>query len=244
MTAIAATATNELAAASRTPPRQAGLLEKIWTYALFRGQVTGVRADIAAGKAMIRSAGAPRRKVFTFTSEQELTALGRLALQVPRGMAALEIGAYLGASSRYLASGLSRRGGRLYCVDTWNNETMPDGIRDTYAEFTQNLGPLSRWVVPVRKRSEDLVAADVPERIGLVFIDGDHSYEACRRDFDIVQQFLTEQSVIAFHDSIQWEGVSRVIGEVLADGKWAMAGLADNLLWVRRSKWSVKNANG
>jgi len=224
--------------------RSPGVFEKLCTYAMFRGQVSGARADIAAGRALVRSAGAPGRKVFTFTSEQELTALGRLALMVPRGMSCLEIGSYLGASSRYLAAGLSRRGGLVYCVDTWNNETMPDGVRDTYAEFIANLGSLSRWVVPVRKRSEAIVPADVPAQVGLVFIDGDHSYEACRRDFDIVQPFLNDQSVIAFHDSIQWEGVSKVIGEVLAEGRWALAGLADNLLWVRRSKWTVKPTGG
>jgi predicted O-methyltransferase YrrM len=181
--------------------------------------------------------GAPACRVQSYTSEAELAALMRLAALVPPGGVALEIGSYLGASARYLAAGLARKGGRLYCVDTWQNETMPEGTRDTFAEFKRNVGPLERLIVPVRKRSSELTRADVPEPLSLVFIDGDHSYEATRNDFEIIRPMLRPDATVAFHDTNTFEGVSRVVGEALATGEWALYGQVWCLTWLRRPDW-------
>lgn len=237
MTRTLVATTGSLASEHATAARSAGAFERLATFVMFRAAGLGLRAEIAASERVVRLAGAARGRVPTYTTAPELAALGRLAHRVRPGRAGLEIGAYLGAASRYLASGLSRRGGKLYCVDTWNNETMPEGVRDTYQEFRRNLGGLEPWIVPVRKRSEQMVRSDVPEPVGLVFIDGDHSYEACRGDFEIVQQFLAEDAVVAFHDCAAFEGVSRVVGEVLATGRWMLGGHVENLLWLRRAEW-------
>src|SRR5262249_30983640 len=160
--------------------------DRLLAPAVFRFELFGAEVSDRLARSFVRAAGAPRLEVSTFTSKYELAALLRLSMQVPPGVAGLEIGSYLGASARYLIAGLSRHGSMLYCVDTWNNETMPDGIRDTLAEFKRNVGPLLRWAHLVRKNSAELTRADVQAPIGLVFIDGDHSYEMARRDFDVI----------------------------------------------------------
>jgi hypothetical protein len=40
---------------------------------------------------------------------------------------ALEIGSHVGSSALFICAGMAGRGGHLYCVDTWANDTMPDG---------------------------------------------------------------------------------------------------------------------
>lgn len=173
-------------------------------------------------------------QVPTHMTAGELNVLYELAASAPRGARALEIGSYLGASSCQLAAGLSRHGGHLTCVDTWANETMPEGERDTYAEFRRNTSGAGPIIDTVRKRSDELTADDVTPPFDLVFIDADHSYPAIRRDVEIVRDWIRDGGVLAFHDTTYFEAVSRVVGEILATGEWQILGNVDSLTWLRR----------
>jgi predicted O-methyltransferase YrrM len=172
----------------------------------------------------------------TLTSRQELHALYYLARNCSPGSSALEIGSYLGASTCYLAAGMAKVNGQLFCVDTWQNETMPDGMRDTLAEFMENTRGAQPWLKIVRKRSEQLIEADVAIPLDLVFIDGDHSYQAVHTDFQRTSPWLSREGTIAFHDSLYYEGVARTIGEALVTGEWAVVGCVGNLCWIKRAK--------
>ena len=173
-------------------------------------------------------------RIPSWTGAAELRVLHDLAAAAPPNASVLEIGSYLGASSCYLAAGLAERNGRLFCVDTWQNETMPDGERDTFAEFSENVRPVANRIMTVRKRSEDLVTSDVPGPVHLAFIDGDHGYDAVRRDFEIVAGMIAPGGIIAFHDfgDPQFPGVTRVVGEALASGNWIQRGFVRTLVWI------------
>lgn len=46
------------------------------------------------------------------------------------------------------------------------------------------------------------------KRLGVVFIDADHSYEAVKKDFEAVWPFVEEQGVVLLHDTLpedRWE---------------------------------------
>jgi predicted O-methyltransferase YrrM len=176
--------------------------------------------------------GAPR--VHTHMTGPELDSLYDLASEATATHRALEIGSYLGASSCRLAAALSMHGGHLYCVDTWANETMPEGERDTLAEFLRNTRGVAAAITTIRKRSDELTEGDVPLPVDLVFIDGDHSYDAVKGDVEKVRGWLTEGGTLAFHDAVFFEAVSRVVGEILATGEWQLAGKVDNLVWLRK----------
>jgi predicted O-methyltransferase YrrM len=171
----------------------------------------------------------------TWTKKRELETLYYMASTLPRGAYALEIGSYLGASTCYLASGLSRIGGHLFCVDTWMNETMLEGDRDTYSEFLKNTQSVRDYITPIRKRSSELNLEDIHPPLHLVFIDGDHNYLAVKSDFERVAAWVAKDGIIAFHDSnvLQYEGVSRVIGEALLTGEWKVSGAIESLLWLK-----------
>jgi predicted O-methyltransferase YrrM len=174
----------------------------------------------------------------TWTAGRELRALYELAAACHPGARALEIGSYLGASTCYLAAGLAGVDGHLFCVDTWHNETMPEGERDTFAEFCENTKGVRDRITAIRKRSDE-VGLEIPAPVNLAFIDGDHSYSAVKRDFELVQRLLGEDGVVVFHDcsNSDYEGVTRVIGEAVASGEWMIAGFLRTLLWMRRAKW-------
>jgi len=220
-------------AAFRTGLRQRVKLGMLWRAgALSRRLSEALHMRYRTALGLAELADVPR-----YTTPRELDALLTLASRCRPGANVLEIGSYVGVSSCHLAAGLLRRGGRLFCVDTWNNETMPEGPRDTYADFLNNTRRFAGTIRPLRMRSAELLAAHLQLPLDLVFIDGDHSYEAVRADFERVAPWLAPQGLIALHDVTTYPGVSRLVGELLAGGQWALAGQVDSLVWLRRPRW-------
>lgn len=128
----------------------------------------------------------------------------------------LEIGSYVGASACTLAAGLrdQRRHGPLICVDTWQNQGMAEGDRDTWEAFIENTTAYRDLIVPIRGRSHELaqrVMEAAKQPLALVFFDGDHSEEGVAGDWRAYRPLLAPGAIIFFHD-IGWaEGVKRVV---------------------------------
>jgi predicted O-methyltransferase YrrM len=175
-------------------------------------------------------------RIATHMTRNELCALYELASICPPGATAMEIGSYHGASTCYLGTGIKQIGGRLICVDTWENETMPEGPQDTFSLFEKNTAGLQEVISVRRKRSEDLAKVDIPSQLDLVFIDGDHSYGAVRADVNTVSPALIDEGILAFHDVKWFQGVSRVVGELLSTGSWTFVASVDNLIWLKKSR--------
>jgi predicted O-methyltransferase YrrM len=148
-------------------------------------------------------------KIFTHLSIDERLVLFVLASDLKRGAIVAEIGSFLGASACYLARGLAGKG-KVYCIDTWNNDAMDEPKRDTYAEFQDNIADLTSAVVPLRGLSHE-VAVSFDKQIDLLFIDGDHSYQSCLLDWWCWRTFLKKDAIVVFHDSGWAEGVKKVI---------------------------------
>jgi predicted O-methyltransferase YrrM len=173
--------------------------------------------------------------VFSHTTPRERLALFQIARFLPSMARAVEIGSHLGSSALFLCAGLKQRNGHLYCVDTWMNDTMPDGMKDTRHEFMKNTKEFFSMITVIRKRSEDVQAEDFGCSLDFAFLDGDHSESAVRRDFKLVSSCTKIGGIVAFHDlSADHPGVGVVLGEALASGNWQLAGLVDCLGWIRR----------
>jgi predicted O-methyltransferase YrrM len=150
--------------------------------------------------------------IFTHLTRKERLLLYKLALSLPQNCTALEVGSYLGASACFLASGVKERHGRVFCVDTWKNEEMSEGLRDTFSEFQANVKPYEDVIIALRGKSDN-VAEEFNEGIDLLFIDGGHSYEAVKADVEAWFPKLNVNAIVIFHD-YQWaEGVQRVVDE-------------------------------
>jgi predicted O-methyltransferase YrrM len=171
-------------------------------------------------------------RIDTHLTKWEKLLLYKLALQLPLDGSALEIGSYLGASASFLASGVKERQGRVFCVDTWTNEGMSEGLRDTYSEFLANIKPYNDVIIPLRGRSDN-VAEEFSKKIDMLFIDGDHSYEAVKADVAAWFPKLNVNALVLFHDYGWAEGVQKVVDELVRPISLDSGNSVDNTYWTR-----------
>lgn len=159
-------------------------------------------------------------RIFTHLTAQERLILYRLAreqLSKSDGNILCEIGSYLGASSCFLAAAAKEakeKSAILYCVDTWENQGMTEGIRDTFDEFKKNIKSFSDVIITHVGDSTN-IAKSFDDKIDLLFIDGDHSYEGCRRDVENWIPHLNTGGLIAMHDYGWANGVREVVTEMV-----------------------------
>ena len=137
-------------------------------------------------------------------TREEADLIGELAAGRRR---AVEIGVYEGSSALVLVERLPRDG-VLHLIDPFvDSRGLRAGWRGT-AWATRRVvdravrrrgGPTVRWHV---ERSQD-AGARWNEPVDLVFIDGDHSLETCRSDWDQFSRWVAPGGVVVFHDARQ-----------------------------------------
>jgi predicted O-methyltransferase YrrM len=153
-----------------------------------------------------------------FSISSHLTRLERIALyRLARSAPVIaEIGSYQGASSCcFGAARAELAAGRVICIDTWSNDAMSEGPRDTWQEFYDNTRLYRDRITPIRGFSTEVVESVRQEtpHLDLLFIDGDHEYVGVKADWDAYRTLLRVGSVVAFHDYGWAEGVRRVVHE-------------------------------
>jgi len=168
----------------------------------------------------------------THMTRSELMLLYRTGLDSRKGGFFVEVGSYLGASSCCLAAAARERKAHLLCVDTWQNEGMSEGLRDTYGEFLQNVAPYRAWLTPLRGNSID-IASQTDKTVDLLFLDGDHSYPGVVSDLTGWLPKLKFGSWLLMHDWGWAEGVERAISEIVVRIQVEKPVVLPNLYGVR-----------
>ena len=170
----------------------------------------------------------------THMTRRERLLLYRLARRLAPGATIVEVGSYVGASACFLASAAREVGGgaRVHCVDTWSNEGMSEGPRDTWLEFTRNVAHHRGILVPHRGRSTD-VAGRFSLPVSLLFVDGDHSYDGCRADLAAWLPHVASGAVVVMHDFSWATGVQRAVSELLAPRQSGRSHVVVSTFWAR-----------
>jgi len=151
-----------------------------------------------------------------FLAEEEGLRLFELALEACSLGPCLEIGSFCGKSTIYLGVACKEKGRTLFTVDhhRGSEEQQPGqpyfdsdlfdgttGLIDSFPYFRaiiQKAG-LDEVVVPVVTKSS-VVARDWATPLGLVFIDGGHSYETVVTDYECWHPHLLRGGFLIFHD--------------------------------------------
>jgi MMP 1-O-methyltransferase len=159
------------------------------------------------------------------TRKAEMQLLYELAVKARDGCV-VEIGTCFGASTVALGHGVKAgHGVPVYAIDPylpWVASSGKEyGPKDRIRLYRNLLrAEVAEYVWLIQLKSED-VARNWSPPVSLLWIDGDHSYPATRKDLDCWSPFVCAGGTIAFHDSLRKQfGVWRVIEEALATGKY------------------------
>jgi predicted O-methyltransferase YrrM len=145
--------------------------------------------------------------------------LAWLAEQAQRRKFIVEIGSYLGRSTRALADNAL---GIVYAIDDWHGPRDVDWLtkeqrRAIAVEFKKNIeGSKAR----VEMISCDHATASISETPDMVFIDGDHEYASVMRDINRWYGRLAPGGLLCGHD-VNHVGVAQAVRHTF--GKYAIA---------------------
>ena len=185
------------------------------------------------------------RQIEGWLSDSEAVALYRAVGTCNPPIVAVEIGSWYGKSSVMIAGGIRDGGGGiLYAIDPFEGldgysvrRTGQRRATDFLDPFLQNINHagLAEFVRPIRGYSYD-VAENWSTPIDLLFIDGDHEYEAVKRDFEDWSPHLREGGIIIFHDTNgSWPGPTQLAREELHSPSWQNVRCVGSLTIARKS---------
>ncbi len=145
--------------------------------------------------------------------------------------AVIEIGSARGRTACAMALACSQNAkGKVYAIDPHiQNDWSDKDSEESYDFFMRRLRSyeLEPWCEIIRKTSKEALATPPSIKADLVFIDGDHTYEGVKLDFELCKPLVSEHGLIVFHDS-SWEhfrdspfyredlGVARFLDELRA----------------------------
>ncbi len=190
-----------------------------------------------------RQVKATIERVDGWLTESEIKYLYSLACRGPGQGALVEIGSWKGKSTILLATG-SRASGRekIYAIDHHKGGPDQDQLGyegvNTEAEFRQNIkaAGIEDHVIPMVMKSDEAVRG-WEKPIRLLWIDGDHHYEAVKNDFLLWEPYVVTGGVIAFHDTYAWEGPRRVVEEyILPSDQFSIIGFVDSITAVKKTR--------
>jgi hypothetical protein len=116
-------------------------------------------------------------------------------------------------STDWLCRGAKLRGGVVYGYDLWdthglNNQFEHWSSKEKCEEYLRGKGHVNFELTKINSRTPEfaeLIKSKHPS-IDLAYIDGCHSYDGIKNDFDVIYPLLSESGVIVFHDTLRIDG--------------------------------------
>jgi len=159
----------------------------------------------------------------------------------------VEIGVYEGSSAVVLCEALPPDA-ELHLIDPFVDESgsslnfgwraNPIATRLAVRRAARRAaGPQIRWHIA---RSQEVGRSWTAGPVDVLFIDGDHSYDGCREDWDVWHPHIRSGGVIAFHDARGPRGSAgptRVVAELFREREpweWRIVAEVDRIVAVRR----------
>jgi hypothetical protein len=145
----------------------------------------------------------------------------RIIESVPEGGHIVEVGAWKGASTSYLAVEAQHKKMRIDVVDTWvgseEHKEMNEIIENSlFGTFIDNMRPLINLINPIRTDSVSASKMYSDESLDAIFIDADHGYESVKADILAWMPKVKTGGILAGHDYIRTHnGVIQAVDELI-----------------------------
>jgi predicted O-methyltransferase YrrM len=189
------------------------------------------------------------QKLGNVTSEADLKAIGDLAALATlraqyngRPVRILEVGSWVGESSRAIADAIGEAG-TLICVDHWNGSSTdttsewaraagPDGV---FNVFQKNMASYIDSGAIMFERKDSLTAAEEYNgpQFDLIYLDAGHTKEELAADIKAWWPHLRVDGILAGHDyGIAFPGVKEAVdGFVSFMGHEVAVSLSGDVVW-------------
>lgn len=172
---------------------------------------------------------APRifRNVRGATPDEIGVTLADFARQVPGDQAIVEIGVFQGRTALLMAWGARQgNGAHVWGIDPWDLEgntyapPFTDEGSKNWARYNVQATGHANYVTLFQAFSDYAAGVWDGPKIGLLFIDGDHSYEGARGDVLNWAPHLAPGAVIAIDDygHPDWPGVAQAVDKLVEEG--------------------------
>lgn len=191
------------------------------------------------------------RRVKGATPDEIGLALADFATQVPADQAIVELGVFQGRTALLMAWG-ARQGDRahVWAIDAWNlagnlyGPPFTDPGTRNWARYNVRATGYSNDVTLVQGFSLAEAEKWSGPSVGLLFIDGDHSYDGARGDFLSWSHHLAPGAVVAFDDygHPDWPGVAEAVDALVSEGILDPVEIFHDRLAVTRVAESVPTA--
>ena len=125
----------------------------------------------------------------------------------------VEVGVAEAKTTDFLCRGAARVGGTVYGYDIWDTHGLQNQFehwssKEKCEEYLRSKGNTNFELTKINSKNpefHELIKTKHP-RIDLAFIDGCHSYEGIKNDFDAIYPQLSETGIIVFHDTMSIDG--------------------------------------
>ncbi len=189
--------------------------------------------------AVLDAAWEAARKVPGYLMENEARLLGTIAACAPGAGSIVEIGSFKGKSTVMLATVAAHYGlGKIVAIDPHNSPELLDlkanPEASTFQDFLNHIeaAGVAEHVEVHRAYSRD-VSSDWDRPIRFLWIDGDHTYEGAKTDFDGFFPHVVAGGVVALHDALNvFSGPIRVfVEDMLRSEHFGAAGFVHSIAW-------------
>ncbi|WP_276480584.1 class I SAM-dependent methyltransferase [Paraflavitalea pollutisoli] len=132
----------------------------------------------------------------TQTSKNERAAIERYAKDANL---AIEIGVFEGVNTVVIGQHI-KPAGKLYGIDPFFKGKLGVCFHKYVAKLNLKRHKVNKKVVLIEKLSGDAIS-DVPASCDFIFIDGDHSYDGIKKDWEQYSLKVRPGGIIALHDT-------------------------------------------
>lgn len=172
----------------------------------------------------------------TAFNKEEAKALYDLASNLPEASNIVEIGVEFGRSTTVLGQVSKERGHKFVAIDAWLGEYSPQARKHVEDVL------IKEWGLPIRlwsQKSGD-VARMYLDRINLIHIDGDHTYDGVMEDCKKWLPKVAPDGYVCFddygHDSLP--EVYAAVSDYMKDNPdWDFVERVGNKLGIYRRTW-------
>jgi len=158
----------------------------------------------------------------------------------------IEIGSFVGRSTVAIAMACKDNNkGIVITIDPHKNTDTHrrEGISDSFRMLKKNLveSKVDKFVEPIKATSEDFFYS-FNKKARLLFIDGDHEYDAVLKDFNLWSQKLVDGGYLLLHDTINLNGPRKVLVQLLINSQYEYwDNMGDTACFRKKRRISLKN---